>query len=525
MAGLPKMKHPDNIVKKNQTEFRGLHRGLDRAETSLLEMQNLSGRRYPLLCTRKARRRIGQLSRPNGLFAKNQLCWVDGTDFYAGGVLQNPGMPLADSKKSFAALGAYILILPDQAYFNTETKAFGSVNLTVTTQATFGDGQYAGEAASDNGIKTLEAAFPFQVGDGVTISGSRQAKNNTTAVIRGMPEDKRELWFYENIFIPDSEAAAITISRTMPEVDFLCENENRLWGCKGNTIYASKLGDIFNWNVFDSVSTASYAVEVGSAGDFTGCCSFLGYPLFFKESHIYKVYGSKPANYQVIASASMGVACGSGASLATAGERLFYLSAAGPVQYTGGLPAGFGNVFGEGKLKNAVGGSDGVNYYCSLQRADGQQELYVCDTQRGMWHREDCLQAVGFARINGLHLLDSAGTIWQVGKCDESAGDMEGAFESMAEFPDEAAGGPNRAGVSKLQLRLKADTGSRVEVFLQFDSDGIWHRAAVLTPSTKRSYCLPVIPRRCDHFRLRITATGQWQLHALTREYYRGSEL
>ena len=67
----------------------------------------------------------------------------------------------------------------------------------------------------------------------------------------------------------------------MPELDFLCENENRLWGCKGDTIYASKLGDPFNWNVFDGVSTDSYAVDVGSAGDFTGCFAYRGYPVFF----------------------------------------------------------------------------------------------------------------------------------------------------------------------------------------------------------------------------------------------------
>ena len=80
-------------------------------------------------------------------------------------------------------------------------------------------------------------------------------------------------------------------------------------GCgaaKGDTVYASKLGDPFNWNVFDGLSTDSYAVDVGSAGDFTACCSYLGYPCMFKEEHIYKVYGDKPSNFQVMGSASWG---------------------------------------------------------------------------------------------------------------------------------------------------------------------------------------------------------------------------
>ena len=66
-------------------------------------------------------------------------------------------------------------------------------------------------------------------------------------------------------------------------MDFICENENRLWGCKEDTIYSSKLGDPFNWNVFDGLSTDSYAVNVRIDGDFTACCSYLGYPVFFKE--------------------------------------------------------------------------------------------------------------------------------------------------------------------------------------------------------------------------------------------------
>lgn len=524
MAGLPKMRMPDNIVKQTQTEFRGFHRGEDRADTALWDMKNLSGDHYPLLGSRLPRQIVGKLTTPNGLFAKNGLCWVDGTDFFFDGVLRNSGLPLINGKKTFAALGAYIVILPDKAYYNTETGVFGLIDLTVSREATFGDGEYAGEAATANALKTTGDPFPFRVGDGVTISGSGQGENNTTAVIRGISADGRELWFYENTFSADDTARTVTVSRSMPEIDFLCENENHLWGCKGSTIYASKLGDIFNWNVFDNVSTSSYAVDVGSAGAFTGCCSFLGYPLFFKEAQIYKVYGNKPANYQVIASASMGVEAGSAGSLAVAGERLFYLSRSGPVQYTGGIPAAFTGVFGQERFQNAVGGSSGTKYYLSMQEESGAYSLFVCDTARGMWHREDMLQIVGFAWDRALYFLDSGGTLWQSGNPRRQTGEAETAFESIAEFADETAGGANRAGVNKVRLRLEAEANSRIQIDLQFDSDGLWRTAAVLTPQTKRSYYLPIIPRRCDHFRIRITATGQWRLHALTREFYRGSE-
>lgn len=525
MAGLPKMRNPDNLEKRTQTEFRGYHHGEDRGETELFDMENLSANSYPLLSPRPPRRKLRKLTKPNGLFAKNGLYWVDGTDFYADGVLKNAGAPLADGQKHFASLGAYIVILPDKAYYHTETDKFGLIDLSVSRAVTFGNGKYAGEAAANNALKTTGEAFPFAVGDAVTIAGSGiPAANNITAVIRGMSEDKKELWFYENTFEAAATAKTATVSRTMPEMDFLCENENRLWGCKGSTIYASKLGDIFNWNVFDGISTSSYAVDVGSAGDFTGCCSYLGYPLFFKEEHIYKVYGSRPANYQVIASASLGVESGSGNSPAVAGEKLFYLSRSGPVLYTGGIPAPFPGVFGQEQFKNGVGGGDGTKYYLSMQRMDGQYVLFAYDTARRMWHREDSTQVLAFAWDGELYFLDNAGNLWQGGSPRTPAGEAEAAFESTAEFGDEAAGGPNKAGVGKLQLRMEADGGASVKVALQFDSDGVWRTAAVLTPSVKRSYSLPIIPRRCDHFRIRISGTGQWRLHALTREYYPGSE-
>jgi hypothetical protein len=68
--------------------------------------------------------------------------------------------------------------------------------------------------------------------------------------------------------------------------------------------------------VFDGLADDSYAVNVASSGDFTAAVSYLGYPIFFKEDKVYKVYGSKPSDYQVMSSASLGVKRGAAASLA-----------------------------------------------------------------------------------------------------------------------------------------------------------------------------------------------------------------
>ena len=68
----------------------------------------------------------------------------------------------------------------------------------------------------------------------------------------------------------------VKLSRDIPDLDYVMESNNRLWGCRSedNTIYASKLGDPLNWNYFQSLANDSYALDVGSDGEFTGCAAY-----------------------------------------------------------------------------------------------------------------------------------------------------------------------------------------------------------------------------------------------------------
>ena len=323
------------------------------------------------------------------------------------------------------------------------------------------------------------------------------------------------------------QEAALTVARKMPDLDFICENENRLWGCKGDTIYASKLGDPFNWNVFDGVATDSYAVEVGSAGDFTGCVSYLGYPCFFKDQAIYKVYGDRPSNYQVMSSASLGTAPGNERSFAIAGEILFYLSRVGIVSYSGGIPQSIAAPFGTQRFTEAVAGSDGVNYFVSMQDMDKTWGMYVFDTGKNMWEKEDQLQVLDFGWDTELYFLAADGKLWMNGNARTvpDGAQLEPAVESFVEFGDFVEGNPNVKGTSKLQIRMELGEGASVTISMLFDSVGQWEEVATLTTAKKRSYYLPIIPRRSDHFRIKITGTGDWKIYSIVRENYSGSEL
>lgn len=524
---LPGMVYADGIRKHTNVQFGGLNHNLYAGDGEIWWMENLTSDLYPLLASRKPRYKLRTLTKPNGLFASDGLYWVDGTGFYRDGVLKGT---VTDGKKTFAALGAYIVILPDRKIYNSLTDEFGTMAAAWSGAAKIQDGTYAGESAKANTITaSTDWGAKFRVGDAVTISGAAgHTENNTTLVIREI--DGNSLRFYENSFViadgGDTESA-LTVSRNVPEMDYICQNENRLWGCKGDEIYASKLGDPYNWNVFDGISTDSYAVRVGSAGDFTAACSYLGYPLFFKEDMIYKVYGDRPGNFQVMSSASLGVESGSAGSLAIAGEILFYLSRAGIVAYSGGVPQVVGDAFGTERYKNAVGGSNARKYYVSMQDRDGGWHLFVYDVSRGLWHREDGKQAVGFAWNKELHMLDAAGNLWLSGdtRTVPAGATLENPLASMAEFGDFTEGDENRKGSTKLQMRVEVDAGANLKISMEFNSDGVWRTVDTLQPDVKKSYYLPIIPRRSDHFRIKLEGTGAWRVYSLTRESYSGSEI
>ena len=76
------------------------------------------------------------------------------------------------------------------------------------------------------------------------------------------------------------------------------------------------------------------------------------------------------------------------------------------------------------------------------------------------------------------------------------------------------------------QLRVELEYGAELTVKTQFDSDGVWRTVKSLVGTDpKRSYYLPIVPRRCDHYRVKLEGSGECRIYSMTREYYAGSEL
>ena len=530
---LPQMKYAEKTGKSKQLRFRGLNHSIGARDGEIWDMRNMTSDHYPVLATRSGRKKIRTLKQPGGLYAMNGLCWVDGDGFFFAG--EEKGK-VSQGKKHFGAMGDYIVIFPDKCCYNVRTGEFASMEAKWSGEKlNFGNGLLYGVEADANMIQCQGAQWSklFREGDAVTISGCTvHPENNQTAIIRGIDGDK--LYFYEYVFTlgeADSyeETGQLKIERTVPDLQQVCENESRLWGRSGNTIYASKPRDIFNWNVYDGLESDAWAADMGSAGDLTACISFRGFPTFFKDENIYKVYGSLPSEFDVMGSASLGIPEGNGQSLAVAGETLFYLGRNGVMAYTGGIPQLVSEAFGTMRFRNAVAGSDGMKYYISMNDGDDHWWLYVYDTQKGMWHIEDGTHVTHFARHKGnLYFLNAAGEIWI---CGNPVDPPEGAEEEepqdfMVEFTDFTEEDPNKKSVSKIQLRMELGEGAYAQLYILYNSGGPWEKVGeCVYDQEKQSHYLPLVPRRCDHYRLRVVGKGQCRIYSLSRDVTIGSEL
>ena len=83
---LPVLRYASRYAKTPQIQFGGYHHALSAGDGEIFDMENLCSDHFPVLATRQKRRTVRTLEKPNGIFAWEELCWVDGGTFYYGSV-------------------------------------------------------------------------------------------------------------------------------------------------------------------------------------------------------------------------------------------------------------------------------------------------------------------------------------------------------------------------------------------------------------------------------------------------------
>ena len=570
--------------------FRGYNHNLRIGEGEFYDMKNLTSADFPVLSPRPKRgifKFPTLTSNPKGIIAKDALCYVDGRDFYIN-KYKVEGLELdPDTNKTLISMGAYVIIMPDKKYINTENLSdYGSIEKTVTTttEITFSlcklDGteyedttisdkapanpenldlwidtsssphalkQYAATTSMWTSVATTYVKIsatgigvPFAENDGVTISGIEPAQLqdlNSTMIIWARGDNYIVVTGIIDEIANQSASKPITVSRKMPNMDFIIESENRLWGCRYglalngevvNEIYASKLGDFKNWNSFAGISTDSYVASVGTDGQFTGAITHLGYPIFFKENCMHKVYGNYPSNYQIQTTACRGVHKGCSKSLAIVNETLYYKSRSAVCAYDGSLPVEISSALGDVSYSDAVAGVLGNKYYISMRDAE-DYHLFVYDTAKGMWHKEDNTQAVDFCNCDGnLYYIDyDSNSIKMVNApSDPNIGDTESTpikWEAITGII--GTDSPDKKYISRLIVRLSLEIGTTVIFSAEYDSSGAWEHLFTMSGTTLKTFSIPIRPKRCDHLRLRIYGNGEAKIFSICKNIEQGSDV
>jgi hypothetical protein len=578
--------------------FGGYNHNLRIGEGEFYDMENLTSSDYPVLSPRPKRglyaspdadsypdSNVIKVSNPQGMIEKQGLCYVDGSTIVIPG--HEPiEMGLSEHytmcPKTLISMGAYIIIMPDKKYINTNNvEDNGKIEATFETTSiimqpckidgtAYGEDEIVNSDTAPNpatdGMLWLDTSktpyslkqysktnedwitisttyvrisFPFEhyldfifsVGDSVTIS-DLPFDLGGTKIIRGIGDNY--IVITGIIGYEYGYNGKISVTRLMPEMDMVIESGNRLWGCRYgedihgnfvNEIYASKLGDFKNWHVFDGISTDSYAASVGTEGEFTGAVTHLGYPIFFKENCMHKVYGNFPANFQIQTTTCRGVQEGCAKSLAIVNEVLYYKSRNGICAYDGSLPQEISSALGDVSYHDAAAGAIKNKYYISMANDDGTYHLFVFDTKRGLWHKEDYIQAIDFCAYKGnLYYIekfsDEIKTVLGVG----SPKIETEPIKWMAESGIIGTNLPDKKYISRLDVRMRLTVGTRVHFYIEYDSSGQREHLFTMTGRTLQSFAVPIRPHRCDHMRIRIEGDGDAKIYSVCKTIEQGSD-
>jgi hypothetical protein len=582
------MEYPTINVKQKSRQmsdaFLGYNHNLRIGDSEFYDMKNMTSDYYPVLAPRRNRGVYKDGVRATGLIAKDKLCYVDGSAFVIGD--ERIEMGLSSSTKELISMGAYVIIMPDRKYINTvkngttyENGNIDEIHSTTKdvtfTLCTLTGASYEGAAASavapadpkdgqlwidtsstPNTLKKYSTANAMWVAitttyvkiesegigrnlkqyDGVKISGitaDGATSLNGSLALWGCDDNSIIVTGILNKVTTQTVAqGVVTISRKMPDMDFIVESNNRLWGCKYGTnedgvvvneIYACKQGDFKNWNCFMNLSTDSYTVSCGSDGQFTGAIVHLGYPLFFKENCIHKVYGDYPANFRLQNTICRGVQRGSHKSLAIVNETLFYKSGSAVCAYDGSLPVEMSSALGEVRYSDAIACAHSNKYYISMKDAT-QYSLFIYDTAKGMWHKEDNIRVDGFCSyMNEIYAIDHD-TKRIITMLGSGAKDTR-KVPWMVETGLVGMTMPDMKYISRLLIRMSLEVGANVEVSIQYDSVGDWEQVCNMNVTSLRSFSIPIRPRRCDHFRIRIEGEGEGRIYSITKTIEQGSDI
>ena len=513
--------------------------------------------------------------------------------------------------KQIVNFGAYVLIFPDKKYFNTiNLEDCGSIdrlyynggeNISLTmcrgdgtdydmTQITISatapadpdNGKLWIDQSGDNDVlrqwttstnEWVEVATTFvkvsgtgigtglNIYDAITVSGL-QAADTASDRIKAQVEalNGSKIVYFGGVdyivivgLISNTQAAlktgtTVRADRKMPDMDYIVESNNRLWGCRYgmagaevvNELRASALGDFRNWERFLGNSQDSYVASVGTDGPFTGAVAQKGYPVFSKEEGFHQVFGSTPSSFQVNTIRCRGVQKGSGRSMLVVNEKVYYKSRKDVMMFDGSMPVSVSEQLGGVLYSEARAGTLGNKYYINMKDKTGVWTLFTYDTEKGIWYKEDHFHALAFGSVGDeLYAIDADNN--RLVSMTAATGDlpmddenypswtveddfdwaavfgMQGMEYGYGNYGSRVRNDTNGSRyMSRFDLRMYLDEDAKAKLWIQYD-DGKWEDMGEIKGNRLKTFVLPVIPKRCDHLRFKMTGKGTIRIYSINR--------
>lgn len=575
-----------NYGRTIQNGFGGLNHNLGATDGEIFDMMNMCGDFYPLLATREMSWKKAQ--KPRGMLGIISYALIEGREIWVcksqgdfdvlwigdeDGYIESQNLTdITGVERTITEISGKICIFPDKFYYNTavekahrytsleavfdsekiegnyiyvgaegspkelyrywidmwrRTHGIRRMNEYFAGRFTIEDGTYAGQPAERNTIKIaktdLTNLFFPEIGDALTVYlGTNSYK---TAIVREMETDTDYVYlrFYEGTF-PANGVNTGTIEKKVPDLDFICEHKNRLWGCKGKEIFCSHLGNPLNWYEYESLADGAWAVEIGS-GELTGCVSY-NYPLFFTENEIYTILGNEPAEYALsVTPNTFGLAKGSHRSFAIVREYLFYHSPYGFCYYYGSMPQLCSAALGTEYFRNAVGGGKGGKYYVSCETENGLTRNYVFDATRGMWHKEQnafTSKIAAFAWDGDLYSVMGDG-VYSMGlprnKPSDDSEFGDDPMPSQVVFAPWDTDSVNKKQVKSICIRHEVEGTLTAHLYV----DGVENASLRKVITGNGMTEIVGIPRRGDKWQLVLDGAGAWKVYSIAYDFYEGS--
>lgn len=67
--------------------------------------------------------------------------------------------------------------------------------------------------------------------------------------------------------------------------------------------------------------------------------------------------------------------------------------------------------------------------------------------------------------------------------------------------------------------------GSEMMIYIEYDSSGVWEKQGRIKGQGTTTFMVPVKPKRCDHFRIKLSGHGTVRLYSFSKQFEGGTDI